>query len=58
MKTVILLKEIYEEGFKNLGNYMLKYSLKAFTWFTVIMLILVLYVFIHRLFSGFSFSNI
>ncbi|MEH6512739.1 DUF6747 family protein [Maribacter arcticus] len=58
MKTVIVLKEIYSEGFKNIGNYIIKHSLKAFTWFTVFMFITVLYVFMYRLFTGFSFSNI
>ncbi|MEH6620450.1 DUF6747 family protein [Maribacter arcticus] len=58
MKTVLLLKGIYEDGFKNLSNLILKYSLKAFTWFTVLLFILVLYAFMHRLFSGFGFSNI
>ncbi|MEH6761009.1 DUF6747 family protein [Maribacter arcticus] len=58
MKTVLLLKGIYEDGFKNLSNLILKYSLKAFTWFTVILFILVLYAFMQRLFSGFGFSNI
>jgi len=55
MKTVLLIKEIYFEGFKNIGSYLLKRSLKLLTWFTIGVFIIVLYGFIYRLLTGFAF---
>jgi len=56
MKTVLLVREIYFEGFRNLGNYIIKHYLRAFTWFTIAMFVLVLYAFMFRLMSGFAFA--
>lgn len=56
MKTVILIREIYFDGFKNLGNFLIKHLLKAFTWFALAMFCIVLYAFAYRLFTGFAFS--
>lgn len=58
MKIVLLIREIYFEGFKNLGNYIIKHFFKAFTWFTIAMYALVLYAFIEKVSNGFVFSNI
>jgi len=56
MKTILLFKEIYEEGFKNLGNIIVKKYFKAFAWFSFIMFFVVLYAFIFRLSTGFAFD--
>jgi len=56
MKTILLLKEIYCEGFKNLGNFMLKRSFKIFAWFSFVMFAIVLYAFIFRVSTGFAFD--
>jgi len=56
MKTISLLKEIYLEGFQNLGSYIVKNYFKAFAWFTVVMFAIVLYAFLFRLFTGFAFD--
>jgi hypothetical protein len=56
MKTVLLLKEIYADGFKNLGNFIVKRYFKAFAWLTFIMFFLVLYAFIFRVSTGFAFD--
>lgn len=56
MKTILLFKEIYFEGFRNISNYMVKHYFKAFAWFTLVMFIIVLYAFIFRLFTGFAFD--
>lgn len=56
MKTVLLIREIYFEGFKNLGSYMVKHSLKALTWFTFAMFAIVIYAFAFRLVTGFAFA--
>ena len=56
MKTILLIKEVYLEGFQDLGNYFAKYYFKAFAWFTLVMFAIVLYAFIFRLFTGFAFD--
>ncbi len=53
MKTVLLLKDIYSEGFRNLGSHFIRNYFKMFTWFTVGLLAVVLYAFIFRLLTGF-----
>ncbi len=58
MKTMFLLKEIYLEGFKNLGHFLIKNYFKAFTWFTAALLLIVMYAFFFRVSNGFIFSNI
>jgi len=58
MKTILLAKAIYHNGFKNIQNYVVKNYFKAFTWFTMIMFVMVLYVFLFRLFTGFPFANL
>ena len=56
MKTVLLLKEIYTEGFRDLGNYIAKRYFKFFAWFSFIMFVVVLYAFIYRIATGFPFD--
>ncbi|WP_373517781.1 DUF6747 family protein [Pricia sp.] len=56
MKTVLLIKNIYLEGFKNIGNYIVRNYFKVFTWFTLAMLAIVIYAFILRLSTGFAFA--
>ena len=56
MKTILLIKEIYTEGFKNLGNLIVKKYFKFFAWFTFIMFTVVLYAFIYRVSTGFAFD--
>ncbi|MBD1260578.1 MULTISPECIES: DUF6747 family protein [Maribacter] len=58
MKTILLFKVIYLETFKNIQNYVVRHYLKAFTWFTLAMFAMVLYVFLYRLFTDFQFSNL
>lgn len=56
MKTVLLIKEIYHDGFKNLGHFFMKRYFKFFTWFSIIMFAIVLYAFIYRVSTGFAFD--
>lgn len=58
MKTLLLFKEIYSEAFKSIQNYIVKHYFKAFTIFTMVMFVIVLYAFLYRLSTGFVFSNI
>ena len=56
MKTVLLLKEIYSEGFRNLGHFIMQRYFKFFAWFSFIMFVVVLYAFIYRIGTGFAFD--
>ncbi|WP_349675889.1 MULTISPECIES: DUF6747 family protein [unclassified Maribacter] len=58
MKTILLVKVIDLETFKNIQNYVVKHYLKFFSWFTLVMFTMVLYVFLYRLFTDFHFSNL
>ncbi|WP_192878059.1 MULTISPECIES: DUF6747 family protein [Arenibacter] len=56
MKTILLIKDVYLEGFQDLGRNIVKHYFKAFAWFTAAMFAIVLYAFIFRLISGFAFD--
>lgn len=56
MKTILLLKEIYANGFKDLGNFLVKTYFKAFAWFSFVLFVVVLYAFFYRIFTGFAFG--
>ncbi|WP_339710448.1 DUF6747 family protein [uncultured Kriegella sp.] len=56
MKTILLLKEVYIEGFKNLGNFIVQKYFKLFAWFCFAMFFIVLYAFIYRVATGFAFD--
>ena len=56
MKTAILLKEIYSNGFKNLGSFIAERYFKFFTWFSFAMFAIVLYAFTYRVYTGFAFD--
>jgi len=56
MKTTLLIKEIYLEGFRNLGHLIIKNYFKVFAWFIFIMFFVVLYAFVYRVSTGFAFD--
>jgi len=56
MKNITLLKEIYSEAFKNLGNKFIKIFFKVFSWFCFLSFLIVLYAFIFRVITGFAFD--
>ncbi|QLG45787.1 DUF6747 family protein [Costertonia aggregata] len=56
MKTILLIKQIYLEGFRNLGHLIVTKYFKAFAWFSFIMFAVVLYAFIFRISTGFAFD--
>ncbi|WP_198439679.1 DUF6747 family protein [Pareuzebyella sediminis] len=56
MKTILLLREIYIEGFRNIGSFLVRNYFKAFAWFSFVMLIVVLYAFVFRVATGFAFD--
>lgn len=56
MKTILLIKNIYGEAFKNLGNIIIKNTFKIYSWFCIALILLVIYAFIFRLATGFVFD--
>ena len=56
MKTAVMIKEIYAEAFRNLGNYMVKHTFKVFAWFSFILFFIGLYALIFRMSTGFAFD--
>lgn len=56
MKTMVLIREIYLEGFRNLGHFLIKNYIKAFAWFSFAMFIVALYAFIFRVSTGYAFD--
>ncbi len=56
MKTTLLIKEIYLEGFRNLGHYLLKNYLKVFAWFSFLLVAVGLYALVFRMLTGFAFD--
>ncbi|MEK6152853.1 DUF6747 family protein [Flavobacteriaceae bacterium 3-367] len=56
MRKFLLVKEIYVDAFRNLGNIILTKYFKAFSWFCFALFFVVLYAFIFRLSTGFAFD--
>jgi hypothetical protein len=56
MKTLLLVKEIYLDAFKNLGNFIVRNYFRAFAWFSFAMFMVVLYAFVFRVYTGFPFD--
>ncbi|WP_435314678.1 DUF6747 family protein [Cellulophaga fucicola] len=55
MKGILLCKEIYLNGFKNLGHFILKNYLKAFSWFSFALIAVAAYALLYRVLTGFAF---
>ncbi|NND14829.1 MAG: hypothetical protein HKN89_00725 [Eudoraea sp.] len=56
MKTLHLIKEIYMEGFKNLGHMIVREYFRVFTWISFILFFVALYAFVYRAVTGFAFD--
>ncbi len=56
MKTLLLVKEIYADGFKNLGSIITQNYFKIFAWFSFAMFVVVVYAFVFRVVTGFAFD--
>lgn len=56
MSTLHLIKEIYIEGFRNLGNLVVKNYFKVFAWFSFVMYAVGVYAFMFRVSTGFAFQ--
>ncbi|MFS4466237.1 DUF6747 family protein [Maribacter sp. 2210JD10-5] len=58
MEKFLLIKEIYFEAFRNWRNIILENYFKVFSWICFLLIGLVLYAFVFRISTGFSFSNL
>ena len=56
MDSILLIKKIYLEGFKNLGHSVIKNFFKGYAWACFILSAIVVYAFIYRLSTGFAFD--
>lgn len=56
MNTLLLIKDIYIDGFKNLGSKIVKNYFKIFAWFGFSMYGVVVYAFLFRISTGFAFD--
>ncbi|MET6990050.1 DUF6747 family protein [Sediminicola arcticus] len=56
MKTLLLIRNTYSESFKSIENFFVRNYFKGFAIFSFIMFAVVLYAFIFRVFTGFSFD--
>ena len=56
MNTLLQLREIYLNAFRQFSNYLVRNLLKILTWFAFAMFLIVLYAFIFRLQTGFPFD--
>ena len=54
MKTALLIKEIYTQGCKNLGNFIVREYFKVFASLCFAMYLIV-FAFLYRLATGFAF---
>ncbi|MET6991275.1 DUF6747 family protein [Sediminicola arcticus] len=56
MKTLLLVKNIYLDGFRNIGNVFVRNYFKVFAIFSFIMFAIVMYAFVFRVITGFAFD--
>ncbi|GGD54833.1 DUF6747 family protein [Muriicola marianensis] len=56
MKSVMLMKELYLEAFKNIGSQFAKSYLKVLSWLFMASYIIVVFAFIFRASTGFAFD--
>ncbi|MEN1785319.1 MAG: DUF6747 family protein [Bacteroidota bacterium] len=53
MKNLLLFKEIYLDGFRDLGNLIAKYYFKILFWMASFLFLVVIYAFVYRVATGF-----
>ncbi len=53
MTKLLLIKEIYLEGFRNLGHYIIKNYLKVFSWVCFALILVAMYALVFRMSTGY-----
>jgi hypothetical protein len=56
MRNILLVKEIYFEAFRNLGNFLIKNYLQMFAWFCFALIGVTIFAFAFRVSTGFAFQ--
>jgi hypothetical protein len=56
MNTLLLIKEIYLEGFRNLGKYIIRNFFKGYAWFSFALFVVALYALLFRMATGYAFD--
>ncbi len=56
MQKLLLIKEIYVEAFKDWTYRLLHKYFKVFSWFCFFLLAVVIYAFVFRVSTGFTFG--
>lgn len=56
MNTILLVKDIYKEGFRNLGAFIVKNLLKGYAWFCFTLMASAFYALLYRMATGFAFD--
>jgi len=56
MNTILLIKDIYLEGFRNLGAYIVKNFFKGYAWLCFVLMAIAFYALIFRISTGFAFD--
>ena len=56
MKTLDHLIHLYEEAFKAIHSFVLRYAYRMLFWFCFVCYLIVLYAFVYRIATGFPFD--
>tara|TARA_R110000868_G_scaffold143741_3_gene362239 strand:+ start:32383 stop:32553 length:171 start_codon:yes stop_codon:yes gene_type:complete len=56
MRNILLVKEIYFDAFKDLGNFLIKNYLQVFAWFCFALIGVTIFAFIFRVSTGYAFQ--
>ncbi|MEB8328243.1 hypothetical protein OO009_02650 [Flavobacteriaceae bacterium KMM 6897] len=56
MTKLLLIKEIYLEGFRNLGHLIIKNYLKVFSWICFALILVAMYALVYRMSTGFMWD--
>ena len=56
MNTLLLIKEIYLEGFRNLGMFIIRNFFKGYAWFSFFLFAIAAYALVFRMATGYAFD--
>ncbi|MGK2861627.1 MAG: DUF6747 family protein [Chitinophagaceae bacterium] len=55
MNTILLVKDIYLEGFRYLGAFIVRNFFKGYAWFCFALMAIAFYALIFRMSTGYAF---
>ncbi|WP_370458283.1 DUF6747 family protein [Cellulophaga sp. L1A9] len=56
MRNILLVKEIYFEAFRNLGNFLIKNYMQVYAWCCFALIGISIFALIFRVSTGFAFQ--